>query len=157
SGKTTLLSLLLACRRAGGKLADFAVKEGKTMVISEENIGLWRPRFRKLNFGNNTGIYSQPFGGMNRDEVSPQLVEMLAAEHATQRFDLVVIDSLAYSLPPSAENNAPLMLEALGFLERFTRRGIAILLIHHPAKGKTLVGQAARGTGALGGLVDIMV
>jgi hypothetical protein len=157
SGKSTLLSLLLGCRRAGGQLAGFAVKEGKTMVISEESIDLWGRRHRKLNFGDNAVIYSRPFAGMNRDEAWPKIVEMIETEQQSHGFDLVVIDSLAVFLPGNAENNASLLLETLAALERFTSRGIAILLIHHPSKGKTIVGQAARGTGALAGLVDIIL
>jgi len=157
SGKTTLLSLLLGCRRAGSQLAGFGVKEGKTMVISEEDIRLWAPRHRKLNFGDNAGIYSRPFGSMNRDEAWPKIMDMIETEHAIHGFDLVVIDSLAYFLPGHAENNASLLLQALAPLERFTRRGIAVLLIHHPSKGETIVGQAARGSGALASLVDIIL
>jgi hypothetical protein len=32
---------------------------------------------------------------------------------------------------------------------------MAVLLLHHPSKGNTLAGQAARGSGALDGMVDI--
>jgi hypothetical protein len=35
-------------------------------------------------------------------------------------------------------------------------RGVAVLVLHHPRKGPVAAGQAARGSGALGGSVDII-
>jgi hypothetical protein len=34
---------------------------------------------------------------------------------------------------------------------------MSVLLVHHPRKGKTLAGQAARGSGALPSFVDILI
>ena len=42
-------------------------------------------------------------------------------------------------------------------LARLTAEGMAVLVMHHPKQGDTLVGQAARGSGALSGYVDIIV
>src|SRR5439155_25668623 len=65
------------------------------------------------------------------------------------------IDPRAASLPRRDERNAAAMLESLLPLQRLTARGMAVLLLHHPKKGSTLDGQAARGSGALDGAVDI--
>jgi hypothetical protein len=48
-------------------------------------------------------------------------------------------------------------MKALLPLTRLTDLGIAVLLLHHPGKGKPLPGQAARGSGALPGFADILV
>jgi hypothetical protein len=69
--------------------------------------------------------------------------------------DLAVIDPLASFLPGRGENHAGLMLEALQPLQRLTARGMAVLLLHHPKKGPTREGQAARGSGALNAHADI--
>jgi hypothetical protein len=76
-----------------------------------------------------------------------------------QRHDsaLVVIDSLASFLPAHSENSAGGLLECLTPLQRLTTLGMAVLLPHHPRKGKTVAGQAARGSGALPGFVDIII
>src|SRR5690242_14318472 len=50
-GKTTLLSVLLARREAGGQLAGRAVTAGPTSVVSEESPVLWNERRGKLGFG----------------------------------------------------------------------------------------------------------
>jgi hypothetical protein len=48
-------------------------------------------------------------------------------------------------------------MEWLATLGDLTDRGVSVLLLHHPRKGTTLAGQAARGSGALGSNVDILV
>src|SRR5215471_14246271 len=52
-GKTTLLSLLLDRRRAGGQLLGRTVYPGRTVVCSEENDDLWDLRQPPLDFGPN--------------------------------------------------------------------------------------------------------
>jgi hypothetical protein len=71
--------------------------------------------------------------------------------------DLVVIDSLAHFLPAHTENSASALVECLTPLQRLTTDGVSVLLPHHPRKGKTVAGQASRGSGALPGFVDIII
>src|SRR3954464_10553619 len=61
SGKTTLLSVLLGLRVAGGLLGGLAVKPGKTLVVSEEPLPLWAERARKHRFGSSVCFIPQPF------------------------------------------------------------------------------------------------
>jgi hypothetical protein len=70
---------------------------------------------------------------------------------------LVVIDCLATFLPGHNENAAGPMMDCLLPLRALTDAGVSILLLHHPAKGVNLPGQAARGTGAMQGHVDILI
>ena len=49
AGKTTLLALLLARRKAGGMLAGLAVKPGKSVIVSEETRAVWSERFRRYD------------------------------------------------------------------------------------------------------------
>src|SRR5437588_10375778 len=53
SGKTTLVSLLLARLQHGGQLAGLAVAPGKALIISEESETDWRPRCRHLGIHDN--------------------------------------------------------------------------------------------------------
>jgi hypothetical protein len=48
-----------------------------------------------------------------------------------------------------SENNAGCMLDALAPLRHLTRRGLSVLVLHHPGKGERPVGQLACGSGAL--------
>src|SRR5947209_2064835 len=51
SGKTTLVSVLLARRAQGGQVAGRAVAAGKTAVVPEEALSQWKLRRRKLDWG----------------------------------------------------------------------------------------------------------
>jgi hypothetical protein len=157
SGKTTLLALLLARREAGGLFAGRAVRPGRSVVVSEETPLLWDERRQKLGFGPSAGFQCRPFAGKPTAQQWPALVERLAELHARRGVDLAVIDPLAAFLPGRGENSAELMLEALMPLRRLAAQGVAVLLLHHPRKGAAADGQAARGSGALAGLADIVV
>jgi hypothetical protein len=56
-----------------------------------------------------------------------------------------------------AETCAPKLLDCLLPLQALANLGPAILFVHHPGRGKRAGGQAARGTSALGGFVDILM
>jgi hypothetical protein len=79
------------------------------------------------------------------------------AETKQKWVDLLVIDALANLSPMRSENDAIQMLRALEPLQELTARGVAPLLTHHPKKGPTVPGQAARGSSALSGYVDIVL
>jgi hypothetical protein len=59
TGKTTLLSLVLDRRRAGGELLGLTVYPGKTNLCTEENERLWSLRQPPLDFGPDL-IFSSP-------------------------------------------------------------------------------------------------
>jgi hypothetical protein len=154
-GKTTLLSVLLARRETGGQLAGLAVTAGRTAVVSEESPVLWNERRRKLGFGPSAAFLCRPFRAKPTRAEWLELIDGLAELGATRGVDLAVIDPLAAFLPGRDESSAAAMLESLLPLQRLTAQGMAVLLAHHPSKGNPLAGQAARGSGALEGDVDI--
>src|SRR5439155_13961959 len=77
--------------------------------------------------------------------------------HRTEGFDLVVIDALARFVSGGTENEAGTVLRMLQALQELTALGVAVLILHHPRKGPLVAGQAARGSGALGGSADILL
>ena len=158
AGKTTLLSVLLARLAGGGTLAGLAVRPGRAVVISEEDPALWRDRAGRLGLGDHVTVLSRPFRGRRptRDQWH-QLIDSLVARHEAVGFEVLVIDPLADFLPSRNENNAAVVLDMLMPLQELTRRGVGLLILHHPHKGPTVAGQAARGSGALGGSVDVLI
>jgi hypothetical protein len=156
SGKSTLLSFLLAQRRRGGILLDRFVMPGASMVISEEPADVWRRRSRCLDFGPNLSLYCRPFAGKPYLWQWKRFVEQLVQEQESQHIDLVAIDPLAGVLPAS-ENNVSALVAALQPLRELTERGAAVLLLHHPAKEDGGLGKAARGSGALPAFADIVL
>jgi hypothetical protein len=49
------------------------------------------------------------------------------------------------------------MLATLMPLQRLTTASMSVVVAHHPKRGETIPGQAARGSGALSGFVDILI
>jgi hypothetical protein len=56
-----------------------------------------------------------------------------------------------------SESEATEMLRTLSPLRALTSRGMSVLVLHHPRKGRVLPGQAARGSGALSGFADVII
>jgi len=157
AGKTTLLSVLLARRVAGGQLAGRTLTQGRTALVSEESREQWALRRQRLDFGNHTWFLCRPFCGKPSYAEWTALIDRLALLRDASGVDLVAIDSLSHFLPGGTENLAPLMLDMLSPLRRLTERRMAVLLLHHPKKGSAAEGQAARGSGALSAYADIIV
>src|SRR5205823_2961771 len=82
------------------------VAPGRTVVASEEPLGLLIPRADKLGFGTNVHWCSRPF------PVQPSTAEWedLILELSMIEADLVVIDPLVMVLPGDVENNATSLL-----------------------------------------------
>jgi hypothetical protein len=126
-------------------------------VISEESAMYWYRRSQKLPFSDHICWYCRPFKGKPRPDEWQALMDHLLQLRMEQGLDLVVIDTLASFLPGRGENLADCMLEALMPLQVLTKAGAAVLILHHPRKGTSAAGQAARGSGALSGFVDILI
>jgi hypothetical protein len=157
SGKTTLLSVLLARLGGGGALAGLPVPPGKAAVVSEEAPVHWQRRAEKLGIGNHVCWLCRPFRGKPAGPEWLALLDRLLALRRTHGIGLVAIDPLAMFLPGRDENHAGLMLEALNPLHRLTAEGLSVLLLHHPGRGASGDGHACRGSGALMGFADILV
>jgi hypothetical protein len=157
-GKTTLVTALLAQLERPGRLAGQAHRAGRAVILTEEAELHWDLRHRKLAFGNHLRWYCKPFRG--RRPTPPQwqaLLDHVLGLHAENPVDLIVIDSLIQFYPAGSENSATAMIDFLSTLRCLTDAGIAVWLLHHPAKGRLLPGQAARGSGSLSSFVDIIM
>jgi hypothetical protein len=155
SGKTTLLSVLLARLAAGGALLGQAVRPARALVLSEENLALWQMRHQRLALGDNVQIICRPFAGKPTDAdwrgLLAKSAELLGSEGAR----LLVIDTVATLMPAAVETNADCMVRALAPVRDLAEQGLSIWLMHHPHKGKARAGQWARGSGSLPASVDI--
>jgi hypothetical protein len=155
AGKTALLSLLLSRRKEGGNLAGLPVRPGKTVIVTEESTALWGDRARQLDFGGQACFFSRPFLTIPTPEQWHGLMRKILNLRQAHGIDLAVIDPLAPFLP--CENNARNMFDAILPLTALIRAGMAVVAMHHPAKGPKPAGEAARGSGALLGHVDISI
>ena len=102
-------------------------------------------------------FFCRPFRGRPTPEQWHALIDHLAALHAQRPRHLVVIDSLAHFFAGGTESLAPVMLDVLTPLTRLAEAGLSVLLLHHPRRQGSARGQAARGSGALMGFVDVLI
>jgi hypothetical protein len=108
SGKTTLVSVLLARMVNGGILAGLPVKAGRAAMISEESAGEWDARCRKLRIGTDRHLnfYCRPFANRPTMVEWRGMIQGLLDLRRRDGLDLVVIDPIAVFLPVPSENVA---------------------------------------------------
>jgi hypothetical protein len=157
SGKTTLISVLMDRLKAGGTLADLPVAPARAVIVSEESPMHWYRRSQKLSFGDHLCWFCRPFRGKPRPDEWLALLDHVLDLRGRHDIGLLVIDPLASFMSGHNENGAGGMLAALLPLQQLTSQGMAVLVAHHPRKGEIVAGQAARGSGALSGYVDIIM
>ncbi len=118
---------------------------------------MWLDRSRVVDLDGHIDWFCQPFRGKPTDQDWRELLGRVVRLHEHKGLALVVIDALANLSPMGSENDAVQMLNALKPLQELSARGLGTLLSHHPRKGPTVPGQAARGSGARPGYVDIIL
>ena len=134
TGKSTLLSLLLDRRRAGGLLLGRTVAPGRTVVCTEENEHLWALRQPPLNFGPEV-IFRHPRSRAptieDWDGFMEELSEYSFEQEDTEQGppDLLVIDTAVRFLPLQQRNKQS-MRQALSTLTQFTCRAGGVLIIN---------------------------
>jgi hypothetical protein len=81
----------------------------------------------------------------------------LIVSHTPHTLNCTSLHCIARLLPANSENLSGPLLDCLTPLQRLTSAGMCVFLPHHPRKGKTQAGQAARGSGVLPSFVDIIM
>jgi AAA domain len=156
TGKSTLLAILLAKMQTGQPLAGLPVRQGVGLVVSEEPQMLWLQRVKRLGLRKHLTM-CRPFAGVPDREQWRQLLDHIAGLHQEHRFSLLAIDPLVMFFPSHSESDAAGAAQALAELRSVADLGMAVLVLHHPKKGETKEGQAARGIGVLNAEVDIVL
>ncbi len=128
-GKTTLLSLLLDRRRAGGQLLGRTVYPGRTILCSEENERLWALRQPPLDFGPDLIFHHPPSGCPSRGRWKRFIDDLLTLSFRDNPFDLLVIDT-AVAFLPTADRNARLRRWALSELRLVAGFPAGVLLLN---------------------------
>ena len=136
TGKTTLLSLLLDRRRAGGELLGRTVYPGKTILCSEEEELLWALRQPPLDFGPDL-IFHQPPGPFPmRGRWNRFITDVCELVFDDNPSNLVVIDT-AVSFIPLADRNKRTLRWALSTLRLVAEQAAVLILnqsrnVHRP-------------------------
>jgi hypothetical protein len=128
-GKTTLLSLLLDRRRAGGELLGRTFYPGKTVLCSEEKDSLWALRQPPLDFGPDL-LFHRPAGDCpSRGRWKRFIHDLADLAFREDPFDLLVIDT-AVSFLPLGERNKKTRAWALAQLSLISGAPAGVLLLN---------------------------
>jgi hypothetical protein len=129
AGKTTLLSLLLDRRRAGGELLGRTVHPGRTVLCSEENDALWALRQPPLDFGPGL-LFHKPAGDSpSRGRWKRFIDDLLRLSFRDDPFDLLVVDTAVRFLP-LGERNKKTRAWALAQLSLVARLPAGVLILN---------------------------
>jgi hypothetical protein len=129
TGKTTLMSLLLDRRRAGGQLLGRTVSPGRTVLCSEENRCLWALRQPPLDFGPEL-LYHTPLEGCpTRGRWKRFIEDLYTFAFEDDCFELLVIDT-AINFLPLFERNQRVLRWALSLLREVTSFPVAVLVLN---------------------------
>ena len=128
-GKTTLLSLLLDRRRAGGELLGGTVSPGKTVLCSEENDDLWALRQPPLDLGPDLLFHAPDGDRPSRGHWKRFIDDLAELSFRDDRFDLLVIDTAVRFLP-LGERNKKSVAWALAQLSLVARFPAGVLILN---------------------------
>ena len=158
-GKTTFLTALLkALEAAQATFCGQCIRHAKVLVITEESKSIWAARRDTLKLKDHIALTPKPFKTTPSAKDWLDFIKWVAKQAQAGGYGLVILDSLPNLWGGVRdENDAAQVLAALRPLNLLTELDIAVLLVAHPKKGDASEGQATRGTGAIGGFVDIIL
>lgn len=157
AGKTTLIANLLKAIQEERALAGKDTYSAKVLVLSEESNAMWARRRAEHSITLPVWISSRPIRQKLNYKEWIYLLEKAAQFCKENNIDVFIIDTLSAFWSVDNENDAARVQAALLPLNHLLDNNIAVLLVHHFRKSGGDEGVAARGSGALGAGVDILV
>jgi hypothetical protein len=155
-GKTTFLAHLMRALTEDGEFLARPVRPAKVLYVTEEHSSHWARRRDALGLQDNLHFSVRPFSSKPTHSDWRRFLDRLRRTQEEQRYDLLVLDTIANLWPVCEENNAGEVQAALMPLHHAIGDA-ALLLVHHLRKSGGTEGTATRGSGALGGFVDVLV
>ena len=101
-------------------------------------------------------VQIRPFAGSTTSQNWRKLVDDIASAIEAEGFDLIIFDTLFGLWPVKDENDAAQVKNALMPLNELADLGAGVLLVAHTVKGDAPSGSSFRGSGSLGGFVDVI-
>jgi AAA domain len=157
AGKTTLLVHILVALADGRPFCGLETTPARVLVISEEPEAVWVRRRDEIGIADHVHLINRPFVGKPDITTWEAFLAHVADIVRHEHFDLVVLDSLPNLWPVQDENDAAKVLAGLMPLYALTEAGAGVLALMHPKKGDAGQGQATRGSGAIGGFMDVLM
>lgn len=157
SGKTTLLTALFRAIEKQQLLASQQTHTSKILIVSEESKAMWYRRREDNELKLPIWLISRPLNRKMSNREWEMFLGEIVKDCKEHEIKTVIIDTLSAFWPVQNENDASIVESALLPLNQLLKQNIAVLLVHHFRKSGGEEGTAARGSGALGSHVDIMV
>ncbi|MBA4189104.1 MAG: hypothetical protein C0467_13990 [Planctomycetaceae bacterium] len=157
SGKSTLLTGIVRAFEDGSAFLGRPCVASSSLIVSEESAALWAERTRLIPTGGRASLVSRPFVCRPTPEQWDELVRQAEELRAAGNLDVFVVDPLASFLPGRSDSDPGTLLDMLQPLRRLASAGVGVLVLHHPRKKASEEGNAARGSGALLGYVDVIL
>jgi hypothetical protein len=155
-GKTTWLAWLFKAAEKDGRFIGKVVRPCRVLIITEEHEDEWAERRDRLGLTDHIDVLVRPsLHKMTLGEWLVFLNRLKATQHRN-KYDLIVIDPISNYWPVRDENSAAEVQAALMPLHGVIGEA-ALLLLHHLRKADGQEGTQTRGTGAIGGFVDLLV
>lgn len=157
SGKTVFLTYFLKRLQNGEDFCSKKTIPCKVLIVSEESEIIWARRREEYDLNYPIWILSRPIRARLSYREWVKFLEDIAEFCSKEKIDLFILDTLSAFWSVTNESDASEMQAALLPLNNLLQRDLACFLIHHHRKSGGAEGTAARGSGALGSHVDIMV
>jgi hypothetical protein len=157
TGKSTLVSLLIARMARGGELAGQTVAPARVAVVGDEPLACWQDRAQRLRFGDEVCFFCQPFRAVPTPAAWDALCDRLTELRRERGIDVVIVDQLAAFLPCPRESRLDPRLEVLKRLARLRRLRQAVLVLEDRSLPTLTVAERFRERAALSGCVDIQI
>jgi hypothetical protein len=162
SGKTTFLAALLKALETSPGNREFVgcpVRGIRVLYVTEEPPQVWAKRARDLGLGDHVTFIARPWNqGVPKTQANWEaLCRVLAERVRTEKFRLVIFDTLANLWPNPNEDKANEIGPALDPISQIAAEGAAVILVHHTRKSGGDNGAAVRGSGAITGWADTVI
>ncbi|QYJ14220.1 hypothetical protein Rxycam_00016 [Rubrobacter xylanophilus DSM 9941] len=158
AGKTTLVTHMLRAVLDGRSFLGRPTKKTAAVFLTEQQPASFRQALERAGLGDRDDLHVL-YWHEHPDVPWPELADA-ATEFAREvGAGVLVVDTLGQfaGLRGDAENSAGEALRAVQPLQRAAGEGLAVLFCRHERKGGGEVGEAARGSSAFGGAVDIIL
>ncbi|OGY23839.1 MAG: hypothetical protein A2172_05395 [Candidatus Woykebacteria bacterium RBG_13_40_15] len=157
SGKTTLVAELLKAIQEAKPLAGQTTKKVRTLIVTEESKNMWYRRKEDHDLTLDIWIVPRPVNRRLSYIEWVKFINEVLDFAKNEGIELVVLDTISTFWSVTNENDASDVGAALLPLTSVTEEGMGVLMVHHFRKSGGEEGTAARGSGALGSYVDILV
>jgi hypothetical protein len=157
AGKTTWVTHLVASVLHGLPFLGVQTVESNVVYLTEQSRGSFREALRRADLLDRGDELRVIF----RREVAhlpwPDLMAQVARDALGDGYGLIVVDTLGKLAGIREENDAGSAAAAMVPLQDAAHDGLGVIVCRHERKGGGEVGEAARGSSAFGGDVDIIL